>query len=211
MASLMTRAVSVLAFQCTRMLVPRVRGTFGGTIRIGRPLSNKAASSVVMRGSFRPTPGRPTIVMSNRRLREARPASSIGWRELQRSRLLPDVAVPDVAVPDIAVPDIAVKASKRSRATLIASASVKPVCGRTTTTGSGAMKSTTLGFSAMHSVSASKRFASNAAAANPASTHVFCSTGSNMDFMAALAFLDGLKSRRIEVRLSQPRAVFDHM
>jgi hypothetical protein len=48
----MVRACSVLQFHATKALVPICCGGDGGAIKTGRPLSNKAASSVPMREPF---------------------------------------------------------------------------------------------------------------------------------------------------------------
>ena len=67
MASAMVRACSVLLFQATRILVPSERGDVGGAISTGRPLSNKADSSVIMDGLCHSSPGRASTMMSNTR------------------------------------------------------------------------------------------------------------------------------------------------
>jgi hypothetical protein len=61
------RAVSVLRFQAIITLLPTVGGTAGGTTSTGRPLSNRAASTVASRAWFSRVLGRPTTVMSNER------------------------------------------------------------------------------------------------------------------------------------------------
>ena len=64
MASAMVRAVSVLPFQATTTTSPSCCGGVGGAIRIGRPLSNSAASSALIEGTAAPGSGRPTTIRS---------------------------------------------------------------------------------------------------------------------------------------------------
>ncbi len=77
------RAVSVEPFQAISTASPRLRGGAGGASRIGRPLSNRAVSKVVIRGAPSPVPGRPTTVAENRRAYWPRKASPVGtsWRQ----------------------------------------------------------------------------------------------------------------------------------
>ncbi len=55
--------------QAMTMFSPILVGTFGGAIRIGRPPSNSAASSMLIAAMFAPFTGRATTVMSKTRLR----------------------------------------------------------------------------------------------------------------------------------------------
>ena len=57
-----TRAVSVLAFQWMTTFWPKALGGVGGAISMGRPLSNSAASTAVMRAPR--LPGRLMTVTS---------------------------------------------------------------------------------------------------------------------------------------------------
>jgi hypothetical protein len=66
-ASAMVRACSVLWFQATRTLVASERGEAGGAISTGRPLSNKADSSVIIDGLCHSSPGRARTIMSKTR------------------------------------------------------------------------------------------------------------------------------------------------
>ena len=67
MANAVARACSVLQFQAIMTLVASVGGEVGEAIRIGRPLSNNADSSVTMDGLCHSSPGRARTMMSNTR------------------------------------------------------------------------------------------------------------------------------------------------
>jgi hypothetical protein len=67
MAKAVARAVSVLPFQAIMTRRPMLAGAMGGAMRIGRPLSNRAASSVAMLGACRSRPGRPSTTASKTR------------------------------------------------------------------------------------------------------------------------------------------------
>ena len=67
MATAVVRACSVLQFQAIRILVASERGEEGGAMSTGRPLSNKADSSVTMDGLCHSAPGRANTITSKMR------------------------------------------------------------------------------------------------------------------------------------------------
>ena len=67
MAKAVVRACSVLQFQAIRMLVANERGGSGGAMTTGRPLSNRADSSVTMDGLCHSASGRASTMTSNTR------------------------------------------------------------------------------------------------------------------------------------------------
>ncbi len=83
MAKAMARADSVLPFHEMVTISPSRRGGTGGAIKIGRPLSKRADSSVLMCGLVGVEPGRPTTVTSNIRPRLPTKESPTGWRASQ--------------------------------------------------------------------------------------------------------------------------------
>ena len=67
MASAMVRACSVLQFHAISTFAASELGEFGGAISTGRPLSNKADSSVTIDGLCHSSPGRASTMASNTR------------------------------------------------------------------------------------------------------------------------------------------------
>src|SRR5262249_23584878 len=61
------RACSVLQFHAINTFVPISGRGIGGAIKTGRPLSNKPASSVLIRGPFGSRPGLPKTIASKTR------------------------------------------------------------------------------------------------------------------------------------------------